>query len=152
VPSALAVTSGLAQIGCMSPPTKVFCAPLLAAGFFGLTGVALGALGAHALAARLAERGMAPVWETAAKYQLVHAVALLAAGLWLHLADGATAGSVPLQWAARCWSLGILLFSGSLYWLACGGPRWLGPVTPLGGLALILGWGFIIAAAFTARK
>lgn len=118
---------------------------LLAAGFFGLTGVALGALGAHALESALTARGMARAWETAARYQLFHAPALLAAGIWLKGAAGAAAPR--LIWAARCWSTGIVLFSGSLYGLALGGPRWLGPVTPLGGVALMAGWAWLIAAA-----
>ncbi len=125
-------------------------APLLAAGFFGLSGVALGALGAHALAAPLAERGMAHAWETAAKYHLIHALALLVVALWLRTSAGAAPGAGPrrLAWAVRCWSSGIVLFSGSLYWLASGGPRWLGPITPLGGIALMLGWALVMAAAF----
>lgn len=126
-------------------------APLLAAGFFGLSGVALGALGAHALAVSLAARGMTHAWETAAKYHLLHAVALLVTGLWLRFpAGGAPAAAARrLAWAVRCWSAGIVLFSGSLYWLASGGPRWLGPITPLGGIALMAGWGLILAAALT---
>jgi uncharacterized membrane protein YgdD (TMEM256/DUF423 family) len=118
---------------------------MVAAGFFGFTGVALGALGAHALAARLAERGMTANWSTAATYHLFHAVALLAAAAWLR---GDTVGASRLVWAARCWSAGILLFSGSIYLLALGGPRWLGPVTPLGGVALMAGWACVLAAAW----
>jgi uncharacterized membrane protein YgdD (TMEM256/DUF423 family) len=119
---------------------------LLAAGFFGLTGVALGALGAHALAATLAERGMEHAWETGAKYHLYHSLALLAVAVWLRVATRVAPRA--LTWAVRFWSLGTLLFSGSLYALALGGPRWLGPVTPLGGVALLIGWACIIAAAF----
>lgn len=126
----------------MTPRTPF---PLLAAGFFGLTGVALGAMGAHAMAATLAERGMAHAWETAARYHLFHAVALLGAAVWLRHAAGGAASR--MLWAARCWSAGILLFSGSLYGLAAGGPRWLGPVTPIGGVALMAGWVFVLAAA-----
>jgi uncharacterized membrane protein YgdD (TMEM256/DUF423 family) len=123
---------------------------LVAAGFFGLTGVALGAMGAHAMAAMLAERGTAHAWESAARYQLFHAVALLGAAGWLRTAAGAAASR--MLWAARCWSAGIVLFSGSLYWLACGGPRWLGPVTPLGGIALMAGWLLVIAAALAREE
>jgi uncharacterized membrane protein YgdD (TMEM256/DUF423 family) len=120
--------------------------PLLAAGFFGLTGVALGALGTHAMAATLAERGMSHAWETASLYHLFHALALLGAAVWLRTSMGAAARR--FVWATRCWSVGIFLFSGSLYGLALGGPRWLGPITPLGGLALMAGWLFVIAVAF----
>jgi uncharacterized membrane protein YgdD (TMEM256/DUF423 family) len=119
---------------------------LLAAGIAGLTGVGLGAMGAHALASTLAERGMAHAWETAARYHIVHAAVLFAAAVWLHTS---TSAASRIHWAARCWTVGILLFSGSLYWLAIGGPRWLGPITPVGGLALMAGWVCIIAAAFT---
>lgn len=117
----------------------------LAAGLFGATGVGLGALGAHALAPFLAERGMAHAWDTATRYHEIHAVALLAAAVWQSQARGVAAHRAG--WAARCWSAGIVLFSGSLYGLAAGGPRWLGPITPLGGVALMAGWLFVVAAA-----
>lgn len=119
--------------------------PLFAAGIMGLTGVALGALGAHALKTTLLERGMMNAWDTAAKYHLLHALALLGAAAWLRTAAGAAARK--LLWAARCWCAGVVLFSGSLYWLAVGGPRWLGPVTPLGGVAFMAGWLLVALAA-----
>lgn len=118
---------------------------LLAAGLLGLTGVALGAFGAHALRDTLLERGMTTAWETASRYQLLHAVALLG------VATGVRTGTAPAQrWlgrAALCWTVGTLIFSGSLYALAMGGPRWLGPVTPLGGLSLMVGWICVVVAA-----
>jgi uncharacterized membrane protein YgdD (TMEM256/DUF423 family) len=121
--------------------------PLISAGLSGLIGVGLGALGVHALASALAERGMTHAWETAAHYQLIHTLALLGVGVWLRLGD---AGVAPLLvWTTRLWIGGIVLFSGSLYGLAVGGPRWLGPVTPLGGLAFIVGW---LLVALAARK
>jgi uncharacterized membrane protein YgdD (TMEM256/DUF423 family) len=128
--------------------------PLLAAGLFGLTGVALGALGAHRLEAVLAERGMTHAWETGSRYHLYHALALLAVGALGGIAvrhEENPVGSKRLLWAARCWCVGILLFSGSLYWFALGGPHALVFVTPLGGLALLAGWGCVIAAAFATR-
>lgn len=134
----------------MADSTQLARFPLMAAGFFGLSGVSLGALGAHALAARLAERGMTHAWETAAKYHLVHALGLLAIGVWLHAGNGAAARR--LTWAAGCWVAGIFFFSFSIYGLALGGPRWLGPVTPLGGVALMAGWALVIAASFPPRK
>jgi len=124
--------------------------PLLAAGIFGATGVALGAFGAHGLQATLAEHGTMQAWESAARYQLVHAVALLGVAAWLRAGGGV--GTVRLLWAARCWSAGIVLFSGSLYGLAAGGPRWLGPITPLGGVALMAGWLCVFAAAFAKEE
>jgi uncharacterized membrane protein YgdD (TMEM256/DUF423 family) len=120
--------------------------PLLAAGVFGLAGVALGAFGTHALANVLAAAGTTQAWETAARYQLIHAVALLGAGVWRRMATGPTANR--LDWVARCWSAGILLFSGSLYGYALGGPHPLVFVTPLGGVALLAGWLSLIAAAW----
>ncbi len=103
------------------------------AAVFGFLGVTLGAFGAHALRARLAPEQLA-AWETAVHYQLLHAVALLALGLY----GAATAR--PLGVTPWLFAVGIACFSGSIYGLVLGGPRLLGPVTPLGGLALIAGW------------
>lgn len=119
---------------------------LLICAFLGGTAVAAGAFGAHALKAQLAASGLTPVWEKAVLYHLVHAVACLAIAL-----AGGAAGPEPRRWlnrAAGCWIAGVLFFSGSLYALALGAPRWIGPVTPLGGLALIAGW---ICAGWAAR-
>ena len=113
---------------------------LLVAALLGAAGVALGAFGAHGLRARLDARAL-EVWETAVRYHLVHAVALLALALSPYAAQLRTAG-----WL---FAAGIALFSGSLYALALGGPRLLGPVTPLGGLALIAGWLWIARAALS---
>ncbi len=118
---------------------------LLASSVFGLSAVALGAFGAHALRDTLAARGSAGTWETAVLYHLLHGVALLALGL------GRTAAPAPwLQRAFLAWSAGIILFSGSLYALALGGPLVLGPVTPLGGVAFIAGWACVFVHARTA--
>jgi uncharacterized membrane protein YgdD (TMEM256/DUF423 family) len=118
------------------------------AGILGAAGVVLGAFGAHALKGELDQRGMAQVWDTAVKYHLIHAVALLALAAWVEARSltSATKGLKSAHWAAGCWMIGILLFSGSLYLLALGGPAWLGPVTPLGGLALIAGWVLVAVA------
>jgi len=97
--------------------------------------VALGAFGAHALKARLSA-DMLGVWQTAVQYHAWHALALLAVGLmlrnWPELA--------PLQWAGWLFVVGIVLFSGSLYALALTGTRFLGAITPLGGVAFLVGW------------
>ena len=114
----------------------------LAAGLLGLTGVALGAFGAHALKDTLAARGTLPIWQTAVLYQLVHSVALLALAGWRD-ALGASLTRIAL-----CWVAGIVLFSGSLYWLALGGPGFLGPITPLGGLAFLAGWALVAWSTF----
>ena len=103
---------------------------------FGASGVALGAFGAHALSSRLADSNLG-VWDTAVTYQLIHALALLVVGL---LGRQPGAGNTAFAVAGWGFLLGIVLFSGSLYVLAFGGPRMFGPVTPLGGVAFIVGW------------
>ena len=118
------------------------------AGILGGTGVAVGAFGAHALRGTLEAAGMREAWETAVRYQLVHAAALLGFAGWLRASPRPE--GICAAWAPRLWAAGTVLFSGSLYALALGGPRWLGPVTPLGGAALIAGWVFAAAAALAA--
>jgi uncharacterized membrane protein YgdD (TMEM256/DUF423 family) len=104
--------------------------------------VAAGAFGAHGLRARLAPDLLA-VFETAARYQMYHALALLAVA-WV-----ATRWPGPLpQWAGWLFVAGTVLFSGSLYALALSGVRWLGAITPLGGAAFLAGW---ICLALAAR-
>ena len=105
-----------------------------AGSLFAGAGVMLGAFGAHGLKSRLSPELLA-VFETGVRYQMFHALALLA-----------------VAWAATRWSTvlveisgwmfvgGIILFSGTLYLLALTGVRWLGAITPVGGLLLILGW------------
>lgn len=110
--------------------------PLLLVGLTalaGASGVLLGAFGAHGLRARLSPEQLA-VWETAVQYHLLHALALLALALF------AQGGGRGVTWPATLWAVGVVLFSGSLYLLALGAPRGLGPLTPLGGLALVAGW------------
>ena len=133
----------------MTHEPKQFSFALFAAGILGVTAVALGALGAHGLKATLLERGMTQAWETGARYHLFHAIAALGAAAWVRGGSGARtgAGERMLLWATRLWVIGVVLFSGSLYWLALGGPRWLGPVTPCGGLALMAGWLLVGVAA-----
>lgn len=96
--------------------------------------VALGAFGAHALKTRLSADLLA-IFETGVRYQFYHALALLLTA-WA-LRQGASGAA---QWAGGCFVAGTLLFSGSLYALALSGARWLGAVTPLGGLAFLMGW------------
>lgn len=110
---------------------------------FGGLGVAAGAFGAHALRAQLEPR-MLEVFETAVRYQMVHALALLAAA-WLCQQHPSTAAQV----AGWSFVLGILLFSGSLYALVLTGARGLGAVTPIGGVFFIVGW---IALAIAALR
>ncbi len=103
--------------------------------------VAAGAFGAHALRARLSPDLLA-VFETGARYQMFHALALLAAALaWPRFAG------LPLAWAGWLFAAGTVLFSGSLYALALTGVRALGAVTPIGGVAFLAGWIALAAAA-----
>jgi uncharacterized membrane protein YgdD (TMEM256/DUF423 family) len=102
-----------------------------AAALLGGTAVLAGAFGAHGLKALLSEHNL-EVWRTAVLYQFFHALALLA--LSCVPPQKARATSV---WA---WGLGVLIFCGSLYALALGAPSKLGVITPIGGLALCLGW------------
>lgn len=106
--------------------------------------VAAGAFGAHALRARLEPR-LLEVFETAVQYQMYHAVALLAAA-WLLARGGAGAGAALL--AAWAFTAGTVIFSGSLYALALTGIRGLGAITPIGGVAFLVGWGALALAAW----
>jgi uncharacterized membrane protein YgdD (TMEM256/DUF423 family) len=96
----------------------------------GFLAVALGAFGAHALKGVLQAHGREATWETAVLYHLVHAVVLLFVA---H-------GRPRAVWPFRCFTAGILIFSGSLYVLCLTGQTWLGAVTPVGGLCLLAGW------------
>lgn len=116
---------------------------IAAAGLSGVLAVILGAFGAHALKARLAAELLA-VWQTAVQYHFYHTLALLAAALLAHHRP-----SVLLSASGFAFLLGLILFSGSLYWLALGGPRWLGPVTPLGGVAFMIGWALLAVTALS---
>jgi len=98
--------------------------------------VALGAFGAHALRSTIEARGMLESWKTAVLYHLIHAIALLV--LALHGPANRAAGWLFVA--------GIILFSGSLYGMALTGARWLGPVTPLGGLCFLAGWACLVIA------
>jgi len=108
------------------------------AGIVGALGVASGAFGAHALESRIDDPHLIEVWHTGARYHLIHALALL--GVAAH----------PTQPAAAGWAFvaGVVLFSGSLYLMTLTGARWLGAITPLGGLSFIAGW---LILAFAAR-
>ncbi len=107
---------------------------------FGGVAVALGAFGAHALRSRLEPRDL-EIFETGVRYQMYHALALLAAA-WLLERGIAQAGG-----AAWGFTVGTLIFSGSLYVMVFSGQRWLGAVTPIGGVAFIVGWVFLMLAA-----
>lgn len=113
---------------------------LIGAGY-GFSGVVLGAFGAHALKARLTPELLA-VWKTAVEYQLYHALALVLVGL-----IATQRPSIAISNAGICFALGVLVFSGSLYVLALSGVRWLGAITPIGGLLFLVGWALLFWAA-----
>jgi uncharacterized membrane protein YgdD (TMEM256/DUF423 family)/16S rRNA U1498 N3-methylase RsmE len=116
-------------------PHPVTSTLLAVAAVSGFIAVALGAFGAHGLRERLAPDLLA-IFEVGVRYQMYHALALAAAALALERRPD----SSPLQWAAWSFVAGTLVFSGSLYVLALSGVRWLGAVTPLGGVAFLAGW------------
>lgn len=117
-------------------------------------GVALGAYGAHGLGGLLAQLGYAgddlahrlDIYDTAVRYQMLHALALVLVGL-------ALVHRSPRAWHVAAWAFlaGVLVFSGLLYVLALAGPawRWLGMVVPLGGVAMIVGWLALAAGALS---
>jgi uncharacterized membrane protein YgdD (TMEM256/DUF423 family) len=109
----------------------------------GALAVGFGAFGAHGLRERLDADALA-VFDIAARYQMYHALALLAVGFLALRVDNLT-----VRIAGCAFVLGIVLFSGSLYALALTGQRWLGMVTPVGGLSFIVGW---VALAFAAYR
>jgi uncharacterized membrane protein YgdD (TMEM256/DUF423 family) len=116
---------------------------LVAGAGFAMLAVMTGAFAAHGLKQVLDAYSLG-LFETAARYQMYHALALLVVALFSAIPQ------FPTHWlklAAITFILGIVLFSGSLYLLALSGIKWLGAVTPLGGVAFILGWLALIIAA-----
>lgn len=117
---------------------------LILGSLLGGTAVACGAFGAHGLEIRLAKDGafseadqqrLLEVWETAARYQMYHALALLAVGL-----VGVWQGSKAIFFAGAAMTLGTVIFSGCLYALVLSGQKWLGGIVPIGGALMIAGW------------
>ncbi len=113
---------------------------------FACCSVAAGAFGAHALRTRLTAELLA-VFETAARYQMYHALGILlvavAYGRW---------GAAPLLWAGWSFVAGTVIFSGSLYLLALSGVRWLGAITPVGGVCFLAGWVLLAWGLVTAPR
>ena len=120
---------------------------VLAAAIAGCTGVLIGAFGAHGLDSALESLGYDQEWiekrvdqfEVGVRYHLVHAVALLG------LAPIVPLGPLIARWSARLMIAGLILFSGSLYLLVLTNTPVLGAITPLGGLAWIIGWAILAA-------
>ena len=112
----------------------------------GLLSVAAGAFGAHALKGNLSEK-MLTVFETAARYQMYHALALLAVG-WM----ASQTSSRRIHVAGWAFSIGIVLFSGSLYALALSGVGAFGAITPLGGVGFLVGWASLLWSALVIHR
>jgi uncharacterized membrane protein YgdD (TMEM256/DUF423 family) len=118
---------------------------LLSAGIFGFLSVALGAFGAHSLKDILDDYGKS-IYEKAVLYQMFHTMALFAVGLLQHFQK-------QTSFSAAGWGflVGIILFSGSLYLLAVTGIKWLGAITPVGGIAFLFGWFWLVLALIKGR-
>jgi uncharacterized membrane protein YgdD (TMEM256/DUF423 family) len=124
--------------------TRIF---LFIAALLGSLAVAAGAFGAHALREKLSERAI-EIFETGSRYQMYHALALLLVALLLSRAE---AGQSTLVAAGVAFIVGVVIFSGSLYALSLTGIKWLGAITPLGGVAFIVGWGCLAVAAWSFK-
>jgi uncharacterized membrane protein YgdD (TMEM256/DUF423 family) len=110
----------------------------------GALGVILGAFAAHALKDRLGPQ-MIAVFETGVRYQMIHALALLAVGL--AMANSGPAGAGIIAISGWLFIAGTIVFSGSLYVLTLTGARWFGAITPLGGVSFIAGWVLLLIGA-----
>lgn len=112
---------------------------LITAGILGAISVGIGAFGAHSLQDTLTANGRLDTFETAVKYQFYHALALLLLGILMLNFEHSY-----LTYAAYAFMAGTFVFSGSLYTLSLTNITWLGAITPIGGLGLILGWVFLV--------
>ena len=111
---------------------KIF---LMAASISGFLAVAIGAFGAHGLKQKISEEMMA-VYQTGVQYHFYHTLALLGVGILLQQFPH----SLALKVSGWGMLVGMLVFSGSVYLLVLSGTRWLGAITPIGGLALLVAW------------
>ena len=127
---------------------------LLLAAISGFLAVALGAFGAHGLRDKLSADLLA-VYQTGVQYHFYHTLALLAVAVLMLLASSSAlpssslAASSLLKWSGNLFAVGIVIFSGSLYLLAISGVRWLGAITPIGGVAFLAGWICLAVAAWS---
>lgn len=115
---------------------------LIIAGIMGALSVGIGAFGAHGLEATLTANNRIDTFETGVKYQFYHTLALVLLGLLM-----LNVQHQYLNYAAWSFIAGTIIFSGSLYVLSLTNMTWLGAITPIGGLAFILGWLFLILGA-----
>lgn len=125
--------------------------PLLAAGALGASGILLGAFGRHCATGVLQAHDTAALWDKAMYFQLIHAAALLGLASWMRTPLHGVAAHRMVR-AVRWMLGGIILFSGSLYLFALGGPRGLNWLTPFGGAGLIIGWIYVAGAAAAPRS
>jgi len=112
-----------------------------------LLGVMLGAFGAHGLREHLTPQRLAS-FQTGVHYQMLHAIGLMLVGL----ASRAAGAGSALRWSARLMLAGIALFSGSIYLMTAGAPRWLGAVTPVGGVSFMVAWALLARHALAAQR
>jgi uncharacterized membrane protein YgdD (TMEM256/DUF423 family) len=120
--------------------TKIFIA---IAAILGGLAVAAGAFASHALRQQLSDRAL-EIFETGVRYQMYHALALLLVALLISRAETSSSALIVAGFA---FTLGIAIFSGSLYGLSLSGVKWLGAITPIGGVAFLVGWGSLALAA-----
>lgn len=126
---------------------------IITAAFFAGLGVALGAFGAHGLQKAITDEKILHGFQTAVQYQLYHALALLAVAILFEKFS-----SKWMRWAGYSFITGIILFSGSLYLLTflkvqeSSAVKFVGPVTPVGGVMFILGWIFLLVAAVKRKQ
>lgn len=124
--------------------TRIF---MVIAAIMGGISVALGAFAAHGLREKLSQRAM-EIFETGTRYQMYHVLALLLVALLLSRAE---TGESTLIAAGGAFIIGTVIFSGSLYALSLTGIKWLGAITPLGGVAFLVGWGCLAIAAWSFK-
>lgn len=127
------------------PPLARGC--LVAGAVLMAVGVMLGAFGAHGLQGQISPRRLAS-FQTGVQYHMLHAIGLLAVGL----VAGITGVSASLRWSARLMLAGIAFFSGSIYLMTAGAPRWLGMVAPVGGVSFMAAWALLAWHAFSVGQ
>jgi uncharacterized membrane protein YgdD (TMEM256/DUF423 family) len=130
--------------------TRIF---LAIAAILGGLAVAAGAFASHALKEKLTERAL-EIFETGARYQMYHALALLLVALLCNSGLQTLPYEAPpptLVTAGIAFIVGVVIFSGSLYALSLTGIKWLGAITPLGGAAFLVGWGSLAVAAWSFK-
>ena len=115
---------------------------IIAGSFFAALAVIFGAFGAHGLKSKISAEDLV-IFETGVRYQMYHSLGLILLGL-LGISTSINISQLP----GLLFILGIIVFSGSLYLIPLTGLRWLGAITPIGGILLIIGWGFLVVSIF----